>query len=302
MKIDKKKILFAAIIGAIVLLMVGYGVFVLGADKETDQVLEQTTVPELGETEEQYEDRLEAVDQLKEKRKSDAPSIYDESLLDSTGLYDPDLEEKQKERMVDSIYNRGRIDYTARGYRKRKRAESKDTLITPKKQDMDALDKSQQDFFKVGKELWEAATPKTYTQPVIHAVVHDAQTVKTNSRLELRLTGEAIINDRRIPKNTLVYGFVFLKENRVMINITNINHQPVHLKAYDLQDSNEGIYIENSIRAELTRQMTDDMIQDINIAGVPQVRGLKNVFRRDNRKVKNTIYNHYELILKPVQQ
>ncbi|UGU15422.1 conjugative transposon protein TraM [Sinomicrobium kalidii] len=302
MKIDKKKILFAAIIGAIVLLMIGYGVFVLGVDTKTDQALEQTTVPELGETEEQYEDRLEAVDQLKEKKKSDAPNIYDESLLDSTGLYDPDLEEKQKERMVDSIYNRGRIDYMARGYRKRKSTESKDTTATLKKRDMDALDKSQQDFFKVGKEFWEAATPKTYTQPVIHAVVHDAQTVKTNSRLELRLTGEAIINDRKIPKNTLVYGFVKLKENRVMINITNINHQPVHLKAYDLQDGNEGIYIENSIRAELTRQMTDDMIQDINIAGVPQVRGLKNVFRRDNRKVKNTIYNHYQLILKPVQQ
>lgn len=302
MKIDKKKILFAAIIGAIVLFIIGYGVFVLGADKETDKALDQTVVPELGETEEQYEDRLKAVDQLKEKKKSDAPSIYDESLLDSSGLYDPDLKEKQKERMVDSIYNRGRIDYTARGYRKRKSIESKDTTVTFKKRDMDVLDKSQQDFFKVGKAIWESIPPKNYTQPVIHAVVHDAQTVKTNSRLELRLTGEAIINDRKIPKNTLVYGFVKLKENRVMIKITNINHQAIHLKAYDLQDGNEGIYIENSIRAKLTQQMTDDMIQDINIAGVPQVRGLKNVFRRNNRKVKNTIYNHYQLILKPVQQ
>ncbi|MCF8716377.1 conjugative transposon protein TraM [Joostella atrarenae] len=302
MKIDKKKILFAAMIGAIVLFIIGYGIFVLGADKETDKALDQTVVPELGETEEQYENRLKAVDQLKEKKKSDAPSIYDESLLDSTGLYDSELKEKQKERMVDSIYNRGRIDYTAKGYRKRKRIESKDTTVAFKKRDMDALDKNQKDFFKVRKAILESIPPKSYTQPVIHAVVHDAQTVKTNSRLELRLIGEAIINDKKIPKNTLIYGFVKLKKNRVMIRITNINHQPVHLKAYDLQDGNEGIYIENSIRAELTRQMTDDMIQDINIAGVPQIRGLKNVFRRDNRNVKNTIYNHYQLILKPVQQ
>ncbi|WP_268225170.1 conjugative transposon protein TraM [Sinomicrobium oceani] len=299
-KVDKKKLLFGGVIGIIIIFLVCYAVFFMGGKKEKEENLNQTEVPEIQEEEAAYEERLEAVDELKEKKKSDAPSIYDERFMDSTGLYDPDLEEKRKRQMVDSIYRQGSIDYEARGYRQSIQTVVKDTIRDAKERvkDIGDLNKSQEDFFKVGKDLWEAATPKTYTQPVIHAVVHNVQTVKVNSRLELRITEDAIINDVKIPKNTLVYGFLSLKPNRAMITITNINHQAVNLRAYDLQDGNEGIYIENSFREEITRQVTDDMIQDINIAGVPQVRGLKNVFRRDNRKIKNTIYNHYQLILK----
>ncbi|RAV29228.1 conjugative transposon protein TraM [Sinomicrobium soli] len=301
LQIDKKKLLFGGVIGTILLFIIGYAVFFMGGKQEASENMEQTSVPKLNASQEEYRDRLEAVDELKDKKKSDAPSIYDERLLDSSGVYDPDLEEKKKQRMVDSIYRQGRIDYQARGYRNSNQTTAVDSTTRVNAQDKTDpgdIQKGQEGFFKVGKALWDAATPKSYTQPVIRAVIHNTQTVKVNSRLELRLTEDAIIRDVSVPKNTLVYGFVKLKANRAMITITNINHQAVNLKAYDLQDGNEGIYIENSFREEITTQITDDVIQGVNIAGVPQVRGLKNVFRRDNRKIRNTIYNHYALILK----
>ena len=83
-----------------------------------------------------------------------------------------------------------------------------------------------------------------------------------------------------------------------MIHITNINHQEVSLKAFDLQDGNEGIYVENSFRAEATQEVLGDMVDDVNIAGMPQVSGIKKIFQRNNRHVKVTITNNYKLILK----
>ena len=80
-----------------------------------------------------------------------------------------------------------------------------------------------------------------------------------------------------------------------------MNHRPVQLKAYDLQDGSEGIYVENNLRADATREVIDDLVQDINIAGMPQVNGIKKVFQRDNRNIKVTVTNTYKLILKGPQ-
>lgn len=114
----------------------------------------------------------------------------------------------------------------------------------------------------------------------------------------MRLNEDARIDGMLIPKNTPVFGFISFQPNRALIDIENINHQPVKLKAYDLQDGSEGIYVENSLRADATREVVDDLIQDINIAGVPQVSGIRKVFQRDNRNIKVTVTNSYKLILK----
>ena len=101
-----------------------------------------------------------------------------------------------------------------------------------------------------------------------------------------------------MPKNTPVFGFISFQSNRALIEIENINHHPTKLKAFDLQDGSEGIYVENNFRAEATREVLDDVIGDINIPSVPQVSGLTQVFRRSNRKVKVTVLNNYRLILR----
>jgi len=97
----------------------------------------------------------------------------------------------------------------------------------------------------------------------------------------------------------LIFGFVTFKANRVFVNITNINHKLVDLKAFDLLDGNEGIYVRNSFTSDASVEVIGDVVEDINIPGVPQVGGIKQVFRRNNRNVRVTIYNQYQLIIKP---
>ncbi|MDX1286199.1 MAG: conjugative transposon protein TraM, partial [Draconibacterium sp.] len=109
----------------------------------------------------------------------------------------------------------------------------------------------------------------------------------------------ATINGKLMPKNTTVFGFISFQPKRALIEIENIKHHPTKLKAFDLQDGSEGIYVENNFREEVTREVFDDVIGDINIPSVPQVGGLTQVFRRSNRRVKVTVLNNYILILKP---
>ena len=79
----------------------------------------------------------------------------------------------------------------------------------------------------------------------------------------------------------------------------NIEGTPLQLKAYDNADGLEGIYIRNSFRGDVFNEVLGDVIEDINIPGVPQVSGVKKVFQRNNRNIKVTVNNNYKLILKP---
>ncbi len=306
MKLDRNKIIFIGVIASVAIFIVGYAIFVMGDGEESETELTQPVVPELKEEQKEYSSKMDAINDLKEVRESNAPSIYDESLLDSTGFYDPSFQEKERQRIVDSIYSEGRINYESGDYRNT--ASNKSAMVgnkTIKDQHEDSpidFSKAHQDFFDFEhKPISMAVSEQTNgkTDAFIAVEVNGEQTVKNDSRLELRLAVDALIGGDSIPRNSLVYGFVSFKANRVFINITNINHNPVDLKAFDLLDGNEGIYVKNSFTAEARGEVLDDIVQDINIPGVPQVGGIKQVFRRNNRNVKVTIYNQYQLILKP---
>lgn len=45
--------------------------------------------------------------------------------------------------------------------------------------------------------------------------------------------------------------------------------------------------------AEAEQQLIDDAVRDISIAGIPQVHGIKGIFRRNNRHVKVMIMDNY---------
>jgi hypothetical protein len=72
----------------------------------------------------------------------------------------------------------------------------------------------------------------------------------------------------------------------------------VTLKARDLQDGSEGIYIENSLKDDIRNQVVNDAIGDINIPGLPQAGGIKRLFKKDNRRIKVEIADNYLLLLK----
>ncbi len=307
MKIEKNKIVFAAVILCVVLFIGSYSVIMLGEDEEPTIESNQIPIPELEGNQKEYESKLEAIDDLKEVRQTNAPSIYDERLLDSTGMYDPDLLDKQKMRIVDSIYNEGRISYSERSFRKpdtkvQLKAIQKDSLPQIEEKESNISSKElglEHQLFFASHPIENESSISQNTDAFIYVRVDGTQTVRTNYRLQMRLTKSALINNIFIPKNAPIYGFVSFKPNRTIINIENINHRPVKLKAFDLQDGSEGIYVENSFRAEARQEVVGDIVDDINIVGVPQVSGIKQIFQRNNRTVKVTVTDNYKLILKP---
>ena len=307
MKIEKNKIVFASVLAVILTFLISYSILLMGDDESESENLEQTLVPDLDENQTAYDSKLDAINDLKEARETNAPSIYDEKLIDSLGFYDPDLPEREKERIVDSIYDAGKIKYSEKKYRNL--GQKKVTQNNIEQIDSAEIRREQKiETKELGLEhqLFFAAAPKPNdfsilgnTDETIYAVVDGDQIVMTKTRLRMRLTKAATINGKLIPKNTFIFGFISFQPNRALIEIENIKHHPTKLKAFDVQDGSEGIYVENNFRAEATREVMDDVIGDINIPSIPQVSGLTQVFRRTNRKIKVTVLNNYKLILKP---
>ena len=307
MKVEKNKIVFAAVLAVIFIFLISYSVMVMGDDESETENLEQTLIPDLEENQKEYDSKLDAINDLKEVRQNNAPSIYDEKLIDSMGFYDPDLPEREKERIVDSIYDAGKIQYSEKRYQNfgQKKVAQKDTEPIDSAE-IKREQKIQTKELGLEHQLFFAASPKKNdisiignTDETIYVVVDGDQVVKANARLRMRLSKAAVINNKRMPKNTLVFGFISFQPNRALIEIENINHHPTKLKAFDLQDGSEGIYVENNFRAEATNEVLDDIIGDINIPSVPEVSGITKVLKRNNRKVKVTVLNNYKLILKP---
>jgi hypothetical protein len=307
MKVKKNKIVFIAVLAVIFIFLISYSMMIMGDDENDNKNLEQTLVPDLEENQKEYDSKLDALNDLKEVRENNAPSIYDEKFLDSTGLYNPDLPKLEKERIVDSIYSAGKIKYSEKKYRNL--GQKKVVQNQTKQIDSAELKREQKiEAKELGLEhqLFFAAAPKPNevsiignTDEAIYVVVDGDQVVKANTRLRMRLIVAATINGKEMEKNTPVFGLISFQPNRALIEIENIKHHPTKLKAFDLLDGSEGIYVQNNFRAEATTEVIDDIIGDINIPTVPQVGGLTQVLRRSNRNIKVTVLNNYRLILKP---
>ena len=279
MKVEKNKIVFIAVLAIVFIFLISYSVMVMGDDENENDNLEQTLIPDLEENQKEYDSKLDALNDLKEVRENNAPSIYDEKLIDSLGYYDPDLPEREKKRIVDSIYNAGKIQYSEKRYQNfgQKKVEKKQPVEIDSSEILREL-KIQAKELGLEHQLFFAAAPKPNelaiignTDATIYVVVDGDQVVKANTRLRMRLTEAATINSKLMKKNTPVFGFISFQPNRALITIENIRHHPTKLKAFDLQDGSEGIYVENNFRAEATSEVLDDVIGDINIPTVPQV-------------------------------
>ena len=308
MKIDKKKITFAVVIGAVVIFIVAYSILTFGGDKDEQDELLQPLVPTLETVKDDYTSRLDAVDDLKEVRETNAPSIYDEKYLDSTGVYDPDFMEKEKIRLVDSIYTNSQIDYSTGTYKKPNLVkENVISTVTEKekenqkKEEAEAL-RIEAKEMALEQQLFFASNPLPKTvddsTPTLNVIVDRKEVLRVNDRIEMRTQHDVTIEGYFIPRNTQLFGIVSFKPNRVLLEIENIKNIPFAFKAYDYRDNLEGIYIKNSFREELRQQVLGDVIDDINVPGIPQVSGVKKIFQRSNRQVKVTVNNNYVLTLK----
>src|SRR5690606_617248 len=243
MKIEKNKIVFAAIIAAVVIILISYTVMVMDGDKTENSNLKGTSVPELKEDPKEYDSKLDAINDLKEAREANVPSVYDEKMIDDLGYYDPDLPELRKQRIIDSIYASGRIKYSEKRYRNF--GVKKNSLKTTPKVDSSKIKRAlkiQAKELGLEHQLFFASNPKESvvfatgtTDAMIYAVVDGNQVVKADSRLRMRLSKAATINGKKLPKNTPIFGFIRFQPNRVLITIENIQNHPTQLKAFDFQ-------------------------------------------------------------------
>ncbi len=300
MKPERNKIVFIGMMLCIIAFIVLYALSLGGESEDSNGDPMRPVLPELGEGSVEFTTKIEAVDAIKEQRETPKPSLYGAQHIDSLGRYDPDLEIRERQRIVDSIYRLGRIDYGKGEYREVAREtallpETKPETTSLKDPEPVDLEKAHRGFFGsrgvVKEETGEL-------QPVL-AVVHGQQTLRAGERLELRLLEELELEGRSFGRNSLLHGFVSFKANRVLVRVHLFGESPISLKAFDRTDGLEGIYVEHSYRQEAEREVLDDAVQDLNISGLPQLGGIKQVFRRSNRRVRVTVMDQYQLMLKP---
>lgn len=313
MKVEKNKIVFILVIAAVVLFMGSYYVIAFDDKDENEVNKNQIPVPELDEEQNQYETKMEALDAIKEEREKTAPSLYPEHMIDEKGYFNPDYMEFEKQRIIDSVYQSDQNDLEKRMYRDITINDNEKEPTIEKENDTNSKITHEEQVIvskqlSLDHQLFFASNPEGIkgiksgkTDAQIYVCVDGNQTVKQDYRLRMRLIKDAVINGKSYQKNTPLYGFVSFKPNRTLLTITSIGDDRVNLKAYDKDDGAEGIYIVNSFRGEATQEVIDDVVDDINVAGVPQVSGIKKIFQRNNRQVKVTILDNYLLILKPKQ-
>ncbi|WP_335967054.1 conjugative transposon protein TraM [Galbibacter sp. PAP.153] len=308
---DKKKLIFMGMVLFALLFIGAYGILTFGGGKEPFLEKGTVTVPELEKDTETYKSRLEAVDALEDERETTVPSVYPEKYLDSSGYYNKNLSDMEKKRIMDSVYELGKQRYQKlHSYRSptskavtnsavKKREQSKKEQMKERAARIKELALAHQLFFASNPKTTPALSVAGKQTAAIPVTVKGTQRVKAHERLALKLEKAVTIGRRHFKRHTPVYGMVSFKPNRTLLRIDNITGIPIAMTAYDLQDGGEGIYIKNSFREQARKEVLGDVVEDINIAGLPQVNGIKRIFQRNNRKVKVTVHDNYHLLLKP---
>ena len=303
MKIDRKK---AVVIGVVVLLtciIVAYGFWGMETnEKATEEQISNPEVPALSGESEEYQSRMEAVDQLREERDRVPPSLYPDMDSETYEPYDPYLEEEEKNRLMDSILKSGPEPEEYYFEPVASPVMEKDTsstiIVNKATNPPDHMPgQGHLEFFFVSKD--QKSIPSEDSSASFRVSVNGDQIIRKDERLELRIIDPIKIGKDSLASNSLIYARAGFRANRLLLEITGNSIPGGKLVAYDLSDGLEGIYIENSFRSQVTTEVLDDVIQDINISGVPQLRGLKAIFQRDNRNIKVKVLHQHQLILKP---
>lgn len=96
----------------------------------------------------------------------------------------------------------------------------------------------------------------------IAACVHGTQTVSDGQALRVRLLEAMAVDDRLIPKGTVLTGRTRIQGERMDVVITNVEYQgtviPVELEVYDA-DGQQGILVPNSLEYDAVREIAASM-------------------------------------------
>ncbi|WP_346860819.1 conjugative transposon protein TraM [uncultured Draconibacterium sp.] len=94
--------------------------------------------------------------------------------------------------------------------------------------------------------------------PLIEAEIYETTTVLNGNRVKLRLLEDTRINGQQIPKNSFVYGVCKIKNERLLIEITQLpvenSFVPVKLTICDL-DGLEGLYVPDNAARKVYQEV-----------------------------------------------
>ncbi len=143
----------------------------------------------------------------------------------------------------------------------------------------------------------------------IRATVYGDQFILPNDNVRLLLMEDMVHDNKRFARNTFIYAMATIKENRVYLDIDNIEHHSVNLLVKDFNDGRVGIYstragelwkeykanASNDLFNGVTEELTNgspDLVRDIT-------RGLGSFFRKKKLREKEKILlmDDYELLL-----
>lgn len=149
----------------------------------------------------------------------------------------------------------------------------------------------------------------------IAACVHGTQTVSDGQALRLRLLEPMAVDDRLIPKGTLLTGSARLQGERLDVLVETVEYKgaviPVELEVYDA-DGGQGILVPNSLEYDAVREiaanMGTSMGSSINIStdagaqiasdvGKGVIQGVSQYVTKRMRTVKITLKAGHRLLL-----
>lgn len=165
----------------------------------------------------------------------------------------------------------------------------------------------------VGKTL-------TSERNTIEACVHGTQTVSDGQALRIRLLEPMVVDDRFIPKGTVLVGGTRIQGERLDILVTAVEYKgtvlPVELEVYDA-DGQQGILVPNSMEYDAVREiaanMGSSMNSSINIStdagaqiasdlGKGVIQGVSQYVTKKMRTVKVTLKAGHRLLLHSPEQ
>lgn len=124
---------------------------------------------------------------------------------------------------------------------------------------MQQIEAIQNRSFTLEKKRTSGFNPKEISkQELIKAEIYETATVLNGNRVKLRLLEDTRIYGQKIPRNTFLYGICRIKNERLLIEITQMPVQedfvPVKLTICDL-DGLEGLYVPDNAARKVYQEV-----------------------------------------------
>lgn len=326
-KTDKGRYVVIAIL-TIICALIFYFLFFSSGDKksgdhkntsaDTNVSVRDTTFKERGDVYSSYDKKIKKVETDEDFYKSGTDEMKEalNSPIVSGGKTEEDLQ-----RMADSILkaNQTKVNY---GHTSSKSKNNYGNNYSPapkvdreklRQEEIDRFQKKSKSSFD---EFFDGANAKKNSQSIsstsnqnnqkampsdamIYAVISGDQIIKNKDRVTMKLTRDALINGEVYKKNTFIYGIAKFTQNRVNLDITNINQKQVTLTAQDAMDGNIGIYIEGeTLVAESANEAAQEGVNNLNVKGIPIGRTIQRLVSKKQKEPKVQLLNNYKIILK----